>query len=368
MEIKELIKVLEGGGYESLDTMTSGALSGVNHLHHDIYKIPNTSFVVNEEDIAKFNRIVDLYHAAEIPTFQISQKGCILNSTVKNFVPCKGMYLSNTKCYIVFLNVGLKDYKFCFERDKAFEDGDTQHISPANVIKKITKLAKEKDGTDLKKYYIEDGSSKLDQVEKPMISGKEELFGQVLINCHHLDINSAYPAGLVNAYPDLTNTFKYLFDTRKTNPENKLLMNRFIGVCHSVKWGQHANYVDLAIAAKKWCNDYIKNYINILEGSGRKILAINTDGIWYQGEIYHDENEGKELGQWKNDHVNCIFRMKSGGAYEYMENGKYTPVVRGFTRLDKIKPRTEWEWGDIYKTPIMWYVIEKDGHITPRTL
>ena len=35
--------------------------------------------------------------------------------------------------------------------------------------------------------------------------------------------------------------------------------------------------------------------------------------------------------------------------YEFIEDGKYTPVVRGKTKLDRVKPRSEWQWGDIFK-------------------
>jgi hypothetical protein len=85
-----------------------------------------------------------------------------------------------------------------------------------------------------------------------------------------------------------------------------------------------------------------------LEKSGRKILGYNTDGIWYQGEIYHAFGEGSALGEWENDHCNCLFRSKSDGAYEFIEDGKYHPVVRGATRLDSIMDRENWKWGDIY--------------------
>ena len=80
------------------------------------------------------------------------------------------------------------------------------------------------------------------------------------------------------------------------------------------------------------------------------MIARSTDCIWYEGEIYHGEGEGKALGEWSNDHTNCTFRAKSKGVYEYIENGKYTVVARGYYELDKIKPRDLWSWGDIYNT------------------
>ena len=97
--------------------------------------------------------------------------------------------------------------------------------------------------------------------------------------------------------------------------------------------------------------------------NGRHLILTNVDGIWYTGDIYHGDGEGDKLGQWSNDHMNCTCRAKSAGAYEYIENGEYHAVVRGSTNLDKIKPRDQWVWGDIYNedaVPKKWMLTE-DG-------
>jgi hypothetical protein len=49
-----------------------------------------------------------------------------------------------------------------------------------------------------------------------------------------------------------------------------------------------------------------------------------------------------------------------------MENDEYTPVVRGYTNLDKIKDRSEWTWGDIYNynaVPVQFRFVEGTGII-----
>ena len=85
--------------------------------------------------------------------------------------------------------------------------------------------------------------------------------------------------------------------------------------------------------------------------SGRTPLLYNTDGIWYQGEpLESGRDHGKGIGMWENDHKDCVIRIKSRGCYEYMEMGKYHPVVRGTTLLDRVKCRDQWSWGDIYET------------------
>ena len=98
-----------------------------------------------------------------------------------------------------------------------------------------------------------------------------------------------------------------------------------------------------------------------LEESGRIPLLYNTDGIWYYGEVYHGEGEGKDLNQWSNDHVNCVFRMRSTCAYEYIENNVYKPVVKGVMPLDKKLPRDKWKWGDIYKGNILTFSFSDLG-------
>ena len=93
-----------------------------------------------------------------------------------------------------------------------------------------------------------------------------------------------------------------------------------------------------------------KCYFNLMK-AGFKPLLFNTDGIWYQditGKGYHDELEGTNLGQWKNDHKDVKLYIKSPGAYQYIENGKVKTVLRGVCALDYIKPdRDTWEWKEI---------------------
>ena len=85
-----------------------------------------------------------------------------------------------------------------------------------------------------------------------------------------------------------------------------------------------------------------------------KIIAYNTDGIWYSGDVYHDENEGVGLGKWKNDVTNSHGIFRSCGAYQYVTyDGDYptvNTVLRGNCDLEKIKPREEWDFGDIMLT------------------
>ena len=98
-------------------------------------------------------------------------------------------------------------------------------------------------------------------------------------------------------------------------------------------------------------NKRLEELTQALLENGFMILSYNTDGIWYthpEGKVYHDSEEGKELGQWKNDHINCKFQAQSCAAYHFIENDKCTTVLSGMTRLDRVKPREEWAWDDLY--------------------
>ena len=184
---------------------------------------------------------------------------------------------------------------------------------------------------------------------KPYIDMKGAPNGQIFEHCNHIDFHSSYPAGLANTHPEFRPTIERIYQQRKTNPNRKLSLNCFIGCRQSPQSTWKCRWSHLAKDAIADNNRRIDEMDARLKANGDKILGHNTDGIWYQGPVYHGEGEGNDLGQWRNDYVDCRFRAKSRGAYEFIENGKYYPVVRGITELDWIKPREEWQWGDIFK-------------------
>lgn len=168
-----------------------------------------------------------------------------------------------------------------------------------------------------------------------------------LENCHHLDLNSAYSAGLVENYPEFKTTITRLYEKRKDIPEYKQVLNLSIGVMESKITGFKWNH--LAYKSHEWTNNQIYRMISLIEKRGGRPILLNTDGIWYQSDLPININESGELGGWKHDHKQCKLRIKSSGSYEFIENSVYTPVQRGHTLLDKSKPRELWQWGDIYQ-------------------
>ena len=221
-----------------------------------------------------------------------------------------------------------------------------------------------KDGVNLDDYAVDNGVEIKKTIPKYLISLEGRLFEDITYtNCHHIDFHNSFPAGLVNKHPEFSKTINRLYEKRKTDPIYKAILNYSIGFMQSIN-GCGARWANLSRDAIKDNNERVLALAEELKKGNRAIISFNTDGIWYIGDIYHGPGEGKKLGEWENDHVNCQFRAKSAGAYEFIEDGVYTPVVRGRTNYGLIKPRSQWEWGDIYRKeakPILFYWIEGEG-------
>ena len=123
----------------------------------------------------------------------------------------------------------------------------------------------------------------------------------------------------------------------------KNILNFSIGFMQSLG-GCSARWAHLSRDAIKDNNDRVRELARRLDKSGRLVISFNTDGIWYRGPVFHGKGEGDNMGDWHNDRINCQFRMKSDGAYEFIEDGIYYPVVRGISNDVK----GDWQWGDIY--------------------
>lgn len=174
-------------------------------------------------------------------------------------------------------------------------------------------------------------------------------------NAYHLDFHKFYISGLIDACPEfepVVNDIMKLIEKAKLKKDKKTMQFHKTGLAAMIGYFQ-SKYIDykyskLSMLAINNAYSRFDKVKEDLKKSGRRILATNTDGIWYVGQEYHGEFEGPELKHWNNDHKECIIRFKSAGSYEFIEAGKYNPVVRGRTRLDLIKPRSSWVWGDIF--------------------
>ena len=197
---------------------------------------------------------------------------------------------------------------------------------------------------------VDEGKMYKEMIPSPIVDVNEEIVGKTLENVHHLDIHSAHMAGMAEAFEELRAPIEFIYNKRKENQMYKSVLTHTWGYCQSQYAPVYYRLSHLSYAGIQSTNRKIRDLTKRLEDSGRKVLMHNTDGIWYQGDVYHGEGEGNLLGQWSNDHINCKYRAKSAGVYEYIEDGEYSVVARGQFELDRIKPREEWSWGDIYYT------------------
>lgn len=319
--------------------------------------VPITKLNLNEVDVNKFNKLYKFIVNNNVPEMIMTRSGGI---SFKNVGVC--YHLSRTATCIELIICADGYCRIQLRGGKNYGDAPHKEIYGRQAFNKFKDILKT-NGIDLNKYAISNGLDIKKEIEKPLICLDEALPGFVFKRAHHIDFHNSYPAGLCNTHPEFRPVIEYLYNKRKENNIYKAILNYSIGFMQSIG-GCRARWAQLSRDAIKDNNDRIRDLASRLKAAGNHILSYNTDGIWYIGNIYHGEGEGSDLGQWENDHINCQWRCKSAGAYEFIENNKYTPVVRGYTNLDKKKIRSEWSWGDIFKeeaSPITFIFDELEG-------
>lgn len=327
--------------------------------------IPITRFDLNEQGAHEFNEILKFVKSLELPTIVRTKSGGVCNGRTINKYNCYDYRWTKICAEITLLTL---DGCWRFQcRTKAPEDKNGKTIYGATALKMFKEMCLKK-GIDIDNYAVDNGLEiKKEWKEKEKKIYKKQIYGEALNqidntldNVHHIDLCSGFQSGLARAFPEFYPVCKELYDKRKSDDiRYKMIQVESIGAMWSDQ--NNAKYIKLAKGAIEENNRLLMSLLNRLTSTGRKPLLLNTDGIWYQGEIYHDDTEKADLCGWKNDHTNCTFRMKNNVTYEYIEDNKYQAVMSGQTTLDQIKSRDEWEWGDIYKTSVVEYLISTDG-------
>ena len=342
---------------ESLSKYKSAAMTyGVNY-----YLIPVNVIAMGNDGMKAFNKIYEKIKSFDRITRTKSGGISIADLHIPSFdvrtsKTCVEMTLLTTRCYRFQFRTALDDPM----------KAEAQGISGRQAFNRFKEILKKYD-IDLEEYAIENGEEIKKQIPSPKIKLANDYVADVILdNVHHIDFHSSYPAGLANSHPEFRECLEDLYDQRKHDPVIKAIFNYSIGFMQSMS-GCKARYAILSRDAIMDNNKRVDQLALELTFANRFVLCYNTDGIWYKGEIYHGEGEGSGLGQWHNDHINCTWRARSAGVYEYIEDGKYTPVVRGRTKLDMKKPRSDWKWGDIYNfecEAVMYYFDELRGITT----
>lgn len=307
--------------------------------------IPKHRINADDAGMLFFNEIMDFIHSHKMKHYTKTNSGGISIKGLLTF-PSYNINVTNMGVEVVLLMAeGMWRFIFtnCLKNDKISMWGRDAFI-------KFKKICVEY-GLDLNNYKISNGEEVKKEIDKPYICLTNECgVGITYDNVHHIDIHSAWPANLCKVYPEFYPIFNDLYENRKTNEENKSIMNLTIGMFQSIR-ETGASWAQLSKAAINGCNEQIRQISYQLIKSGRQILCYNTDGIWYRGDIFHGEGEGTHLGEWSNDYVNCYARFKSAGAYEFLDEDLNVNIrLRGRCKLDAYKSREAWEWDDLFTT------------------
>lgn len=335
--------------------------------HANKLKIPIHRLDINENGARQFNVIYDELLCSDFSSIIRTKSGGI-SIEKRNFKPPMWDVQYSRACIELTVIAYGKMLRIQFRQTTSIDAnnaGEERQIYGRQAFSAWKKEC-EKDGIDFDSYAIENGQEIKKSIPKYMIRVASDYYcgeDKIYENCHHIDFHNSFPAGLVNTHPEFSPTITRLYEKRKEKPVNKAILNYTIGFMQSMDQCG-ARWAHLAKDAIADNNKRLFSLSQKISDSGCRLLLWNTDGIWYQGDIYHGEGEGPKLGQWENDHTNCTLRIKSKGAYEFIEDGKYYPVLRGYTKLDKVKPRAQWEWGDIFHTDaavVNFYWVDGEG-------
>lgn len=320
-------------------------------IEPNLLRFPITTCDISFEGTRQFNEIVEWCEQNIGPDFNMEftkstgiKKGKLLKRNMYGIRPS-----SNTAVIELIIWYNYRGARIQYRHTKYLGNDTPVMVSGRKAFEEFEKICK-RHGVDLAEFAENDekkAAANKQTIEPVKIEIDKKYIDVELHGVNHLDLNSSYLSGIGVAYPKLRPALDWMYEHRKDSPILKSVMVAATGYFQS-EWCKY-KYAHLSAAGIAWNNRQIERLAQELRASGRQIIGYNTDGIWYRGPVYHDEFEGSGLCHWKNDHINCKFRAKSDGAYEFVEDGKYTPVIRGTTRLDKIKSRDLWEWGDIYK-------------------
>ena len=339
-------------------------IQGRSRSYIDRFKIPATHFKTTEKNIKFFNKIAS-YFDKDWTRLSPTRCGAISKDRKKFRLP--GYFVSETKSGVQLV-ILTGDYQFRIIMGYHETGDDESKYFGFDALRDFTKVCQEF-GVDFEKFRL--SPSEGEAIKNTIRKNRIELVnpnyaGKIFEGCFHIDINSAFPAGMAKAFPELYQPINKLYTERKEKPINKKTLNFAWGIMQS-KYNAYG-MAQLSKAGTDFCHERLDFISDFIDKIGGKRIGYNTDGLWFQ--IYSNNQLKKiqklcssELGGFKLDHQNCKLRFKSAGCYEFIENGQYYPVVRGQTRMDKCftedgkLDRSQWVWGCIFKpefTAIRW--------------
>lgn len=343
------------------------------------YKIPKIKLSFDEEGINTFNSVyqwmLNKENFNDWMRINPTPSGGIPTAKNRLILPAYMLTESRTSIELILL-CREGQYRFIIGSAKDSKTGITGQDAYNTFCSVCRKF-----GIDIEDLAIDNGKEVKKTIPSPKVEiapavRKGDLIGRYknFSNCHHIDINSAYMAVISYYYPVLQPAINYIYDKRKvdTSGKYKAILTHTYGFFQS-RWcrlnGHGYALAQLSKSAISGTIAILEDLTRELEAAGRQVLLYNTDGLWYEGELYHNNAEGKALGQWKHDYINCVLNIKSKGAYQFEGTETKTgarifkPVLRGVSSYEKIVPRERWKWDDIYKGVVLSYKFDEERGI-----
>lgn len=346
-----------------------------NKCDMNMLNVPINWIEATDAGADEFNKIYYWILDNKVPKYVKTKSGGICKKPSVFRRPCYNINITKSSIEIVYIDYFA--YRFRFRSGYKESEEDTWGVSGSRGFEIFKRMVKNYGG-NMADLAIDNGKEVKATMPAPMIYCKEEYIGQTLENVYHADINSAYMAGIKEyastmRYKDLEHhdtweaickTIDELYTNRKSSDYSKKHYKAVLNVSYGFmqsQWcrlkGHGYALAHLSKIAMESCINKLLDFTSKQERFGGTVIGYNTDGVFFIPSAYDTAilpsklaHPDTRLGEFKIDTFCKKIRFKSHGAYEYIDqNDDYKPVVRGRTRLDYIKPRSEWEWGDIYQ-------------------
>ena len=330
--------------------------------------IPVNGFGFNEKGINEFNEIYvwawEQYKAGLMRKFIITKSGGFSIALGNIRGPMFHLWVGKSLIELIIRHPeNARYYRFHIGYQKDKNDGMC-----GSKAFKVYREELLKDDVDIMDLAIDNGLEVKETIPKQKIDLTEKTVPErTYYNVHHIDLNSAYNAGMCESFPILRKSVERMYSKRSENNDLfKSVLNMTQGYMQSALVGYSLSHISKA--GYEWTNNQLDIMADKITKSGGRVLSFNADGIWYQKEEpYTDSTFGPDLGQWKTDWTDCKIRYKSKGCYEVegykLKNGvrtyKYAPVFRGESSYEMIKPKDQWVWGDIFKGELKEYYFRE---------
>lgn len=325
--------------------------------------IPVNRLPINDEGVAEWNRIITYINSLNLPKIIRTPSHGICTIGAYNKYDCYDIS-GNMHVY----ELTLLTFKGCYRiqlRNDPIKTKNGKELNGPYALKYFKKLC-EKHGINLDGYRVNNGveiknawKDEEEKIYKRLVYPLSyDLKDKEIENVHHIDLCSGFQSGLMRAFPEFEKPCRELYSKRHEDESIKAIQVYSIGEMWSTRNG--AQLINLAKGAIEENNRLLDDIICRLLETGRQPILVNTDGIWYTGEVYHDKTENHDLGGWRNDYINCKLRFRSANSYEFIHNGKYNVRLSGKSTYETIVPRQNWVWGDIYKGAVISYKFDKE--------